>query len=155
MMNRRDFLKFSSIAGLSTALPSLNLYGAHDGYVGPLWLNIDAFGGWDPTSFCDPKGYTTALDPLRLNNYPSTAIQTILNSPITLAPAHDGYDTTIQPYVMLDFFKKYKDKLLIINGINNQTNSHNDGQRHTWSGELGRQGYPNILRRHLKRILLT
>ncbi|MDQ7068438.1 MAG: hypothetical protein Q9M40_10955 [Sulfurimonas sp.] len=24
---------------------------------GPLWVFVQASGGWDPTSFCDPKGY--------------------------------------------------------------------------------------------------
>ena len=146
-MNRRDFLKYSGLLGLGGALPALssfNLFAAHDGYAGPLWLNIDARGGWDPTSFCDPKGYTSAADPARLNNYPASAIQTIANSPIRIAPAYDGYDTTVQPYLALDFFQKYKDRLLIINGIDHQTNSHSDGQRYSWSCKLATQGYTNI-----------
>jgi len=146
-MKRRDFLKYSGLLGLGGALPALssfNLFAAHDGYTGPLWLNIDARGGWDPTSFCDPKGYTLATDPDRVNNYPTTNIQSVAASPIRIAPPYDGYDTTVQPYLAMDFFQKYKDQLLIINGVDHQTNSHSDGQRYSWSGKLSTQGYPNI-----------
>ena len=33
--------------------------------------------------------------------------------------------------------------MLVINGIDTQTNSHDDGRRHTWSGRLG-LGYPSF-----------
>jgi len=144
-MKRRDFLKYSGLLGLGGALPmasSFELYAAHDGYTGPLWLSIDARGGWDPTSFCDPKGYVTATDPLRINNYPATDIISIANSPFNVAPRPAAVTDT--GYTAQVFFEKYKQELLLINGIDYQTNGHADGMRHGWSGELGRQGYPNF-----------
>ena len=130
-MKRRAFLKYSGLMGLGAGLPwlpTMNLSAATD-YSGPLWLMIDATGGWDPTSLCDPKGYDAPDDPLRLNNYAKNNIQSIANSPITYAPPPefnpaDNFDIT-QYYSASTFFTNYYQKLLIVNGIDTETISHN------------------------------
>ena len=59
-MNRRDFLKASAMAGLAVAspLPFMKMARAEElgTYDGPLFITINATGGWDPTMVCDPKG---------------------------------------------------------------------------------------------------
>ncbi len=144
-MKRRDFLKLAGVTGAGLALPltpSLRLFAADDGYTGPLWLTIDAKGGWDPTSFCDPKGYTNPTDSKRLNNYPASAIGEIGN--IRYAPPPDSFASDTSLYTNKQFFEKYFQDLLIINGIDCKTISHSNGQRQSWGGSLDRLGYPNF-----------
>ncbi len=158
-MKRRDFLKLSTVTGAATALPfyaPTKLFAAHDNYSGPLYLLIDARGGWDPTSLCDPKGYTPGqAQNRRINNYPKAKIGTTPGGIIKYAPPPDAflastptspagplYDPTL--YSNRQFFDKYHQKLLIINGINAGTVSHSDGRRYNWSGELARTGFPNF-----------
>ena len=44
-------------------------------------------------------------------------------------------------YTVGDFFKKYYQKLTVVNGVDTQTNNHDSGTRTTWSGQLD-EGYP-------------
>lgn len=144
-MRRRDFLKYAGVSVASLGLPLLpatRLYAAHDGYTGPLWLTIDANGGWDPTSFFDPKGYAAPGDPARINNYPAAAIEQIGN--FRVAPPPDSFLTDTTLYRARDFITRYASRLLLINGIDCKTGSHSDGRRNTWSGELARTGYPSF-----------
>ena len=54
-MKRRSFLK--GLLALAAVAPGfrLPLVQATDGYDGKLFVFVQADGGWDPTSFCDPK----------------------------------------------------------------------------------------------------
>jgi len=136
------------MAALS-GLPRSQALAAGADYSGPLWITIHAEGGWDPTSFCDPKGYDGIAnkdDPARINNYDKNSIQQIGN--FNIAPPPDSfladgvnYDATL--YDSASFFTKYLDKLLVINGIDVQTNSHSNGKLHTWAGRL-RSGFPSF-----------
>lgn len=55
-MNRREFTKLLGMAGLSATAPlPLGIAAAAEPYSGPFYINIAAIGGWDVTSFCDPK----------------------------------------------------------------------------------------------------
>ena len=45
------------------------------------------------------------------------------------------------------FFEKYQNDLLVINGIDNQTVSHDVGRRNTWSGTT-REGHPCVAALH-------
>lgn len=152
-MKRRDFLKSigAVTAGVSLPMVSTKLYANHDGYTGPLWLTIDARGGWDPTSLCDPKGTTDLNDNTRVNNYLESAIQqpmigaTPANSPIRFAPPPSGFVQPANPvFSNQQFFDRHYSDLLIINGIDVKTLSHRDGAQHSWSGDFGGVAYPNI-----------
>lgn len=138
-MERRNFLKLASCVGLSVVGPAGVAIGrelgsrprtAADAYAGNFFLCVNAAGGWDPTSLCDPKGAKSDTDPDPMNqSYLASAIEEAGN--IRYAPV--GYNQT--------FFQKYYDRLLVINGIDMQTNGHDAGSRHAWSGRLA-EGHP-------------
>ncbi len=65
-MDRRDFMRMASWAGLTCVLPSVMdplrssaqpISGS--AYTGTYWIFMHAGGGWDPTHLCDPKGRAT------------------------------------------------------------------------------------------------
>lgn len=142
-MRRRDFLKLTGM-GAALMSPALRVFAATDTYTGPLWLFVNATGGWDPTSLWDPKGYTDPNDPLRLNNYARTAIGQVAGSPLRYAPPPDSLAGDLTLYTAKTFYDKYHSRMLVLNGVDARTNSHDDGQRYNWSGELGRAGFPSI-----------
>ena len=127
-IDRRDFLKLASICGLGVISPfgfAPSAKAQDISYDGLFFINVNAGGGWDPTSFCDPKGFITEDDPDAMNrSYARDDIRTAGN--INYAPV--GYNET--------FFEKYYQDLLVVNGMNGATNSHDAGSRHTFSGKL-------------------
>ena len=136
-MNRRDFFKLAGLAGL-TLIPGASAT-AEGGiipptpraYEGTFWIFVNASGGWDPTMLCDPKGRANEEEQDPVNTYLTSDILTAGN--INYAPL--GYNDT--------FFQKYYQDLLVINGLDMQTNGHDSGSRHTWSGRLV-EGFPSI-----------
>ena len=130
-MNRREFNKLLSLAGLSAIAPlPAAAQGITSGYNGPFYITIAALGGWDVTSFCDPKmnigGERT------INNWAdSESIAQVGNIPFAPVGSNQA------------FFERFYQDMLVINGIDTLTNSHDDGIRHTWSGRLG-FGYPSF-----------
>ena len=125
-MNRRRFLKGVLAAG-ATAGFRLPLANAAD-YRGKLFVFVQADGGWDPTSFCDPKENTPGE--AVINHWAARAgIRTAGNIPY--APFANNQA----------FFEKYNRRMLVINGVDAQTNSHTAGIIHNWSGRIS-EGYP-------------
>jgi hypothetical protein len=132
-MERRDFLKLASMAGLGVVVagPFAGRAAAADPYTGSLFLFIHAGGGWDPTSFCDPKGSNGATDTDPMNHYLHSDIETAGN--IAYAPV--GTNSV--------FFQKWHSRIMVINGIDTGTNSHDAGTRTTWCGTL-KEGKPSF-----------
>ena len=130
-MNRREFSKLLGMAGLgATASLPLGIAQALEPYSGPFYINLAAIGGWDVTSFCDPK--SNIAGERIINNWAESAsIEQVGN--IAYAPVGNNRA----------FFERFYQDMLVINGIDTQTNSHDDGRRHTWSGRLG-FGYPSF-----------
>jgi uncharacterized protein (DUF1501 family) len=130
-MNRRKFLKAASYAGLGLVSPFgiTRARAANEPYDGLFFVMINAGGGWDPTSLCDPKGRANEMEADPMNMYFKDDIQQAGN--ISYAPVPG-----LQP-----FFEKHHQKLLVINGVDTSTNGHDSGTRHTWSGNLA-EGYP-------------
>lgn len=139
-MNRRDFFKLAALTGL-TAIPAATLAGAGRSlaplpqtprsYDGTFWMFVHANGGWDPTLLCDPKGRLGEDDPDPMNMYMQDEI--LEAGPFKFAPI--GYNQV--------FFEKYQQQLLVINGMDMQTNGHDSGTRHAWSGRLI-EGFPSL-----------
>ena len=125
-MNRREFSKALVAAGAVSGF-QLPLANAAD-YGGKLFVFVQAGGGWDPTSFCDPKANTPG-EPLINNWAQSNEIRQAGN--IRYAPFAQNQA----------FFEKYYRRILVINGVDAQTNSHTAGVIHNWSGRIA-EGYP-------------
>ena len=132
-MDRRDFMKLAGAAGLVLASPvaTRKAQAQEDNeYTGPLFVFVGATGGWDPTYFCDPKGYASANDTDPVNDaYAQADVDKAGNIPF--APV--GFYP--------QFVQKHYEKMLVIQGIDMQTNGHDSGRRHTGSGKLA-EGFP-------------
>lgn len=131
-MKRRDLLTRSFWLGAAAlSMPTTRLFAAEDGYAGPLLAVIQADGGWDVTSYCDPK----------VNVDGSPEITTWSRNGVT--PATAG-NIAYAPFGNnASFFDKYASDMVVINGVDAQTNSHTTGVLHNWSGRNAR-GYPTI-----------
>ena len=139
-MKRRDFLKLSATASGMLLCGNTRLALAQAAFNGPYWLFIDAVGGWDPTSFCDPKGFGLGVNG-DINNYDQNDIGQIGN--IRYAPPPDSFANDTSLFKNQDFFEAHFQRLLVINGINYGTNSHVVGQTASWTGSRARN-YPSI-----------
>ena len=125
-MNRRKFIKGVLATGAAAGF-RLPLADAAD-YRGKLFVFVQADGGWDPTSLCDPK-MNSADEPV-INHWAASAgVQRAGNIPY--APFANNRR----------FFEKYYQRMLVVNGVDAQTNSHTAGVTHNWSGRIS-QGYP-------------
>ena len=128
-MQRRTLLKgllAAAIGAPGFRLPLVNAAG----HQGKLFVFVQADGGRDPTSFCDPKTNTRG-EPV-INHWAEyDDVRQVGN--ISYTPfAHNAA-----------FFGKYYDRMLVINGVDAQTNSHTVGIVHNWSGRNS-EGYPTL-----------
>lgn len=117
-MDRRDFLKLAASTGLAvvtTRSARAQCVDPPASYDGPLWIFVHAVGGWDPTLLCDPK-------PALNRTYSTVGTQ----GNLTYAPVATH----------AAFFQAHGSDLLVINGIDAETNNHDVGTRYTWSGRL-------------------
>lgn len=140
-MDRRRFMSLGVLAGLTAggALASRRLGFAQQAgntgiepYSGKLYLFVNAGGGWDPTMVCDPKG-----NPVN-RQFETSAITSVGN--IRYAPISYMAEGN---YTNRQFFEKFGPRLLVLNGVDQQTNNHDGGNRFTWSGHL-EDGYPPL-----------
>jgi hypothetical protein len=139
-MERRKFLGMGVLAGLAAGVTPgtrrmldaqpMPPNTAAQPYEGRFFLMIDAGGGWDPTMVCDPKGGDIN------RQFMPSAIRSAGNIPYAPITYADGYSNQ-------RFFEKYYQRLLVLNGIDMQTNNHDSGNRFTWSGHL-EDGYPPL-----------
>ena len=139
-MDRRDFLKFAGLAGLTVASPfgfAPRGRAQATQYDGTFFVLINASGGYDPTSFCDPKGMLSEDEENPMNrSYMAGDIQTAGNIPFAPVGTTDAVGIS-----NADFFNRHSSKLLVVNGVDTATNGHDSGSRHVWSGKLA-EGYP-------------
>ena len=95
---------------------------------GKFYVFVQADGGWDPTSFCDPK-----------DNVPG---EPVINNWAQTAEIREAGNIRYAPFANNEaFFEKYYERMLVINGVDAQTNSHTVGVVHNWSGRTS-EGYP-------------
>ena len=125
-MNRRHFFKFALAGG---TVPGFRVPLARaESYHGKLFAFIQADGGWDPTSFCDPKV-----------NVPG---EPVINHWAENGEVRQAGNIRYAPFANnRAFFEKYHRRILVINGVDAQTNSHTAGVVHNWSGRIS-EGYP-------------
>ena len=133
-MRRRAFLQ--GAAGLAaTAIAGFRLPIARAAdYRGRFCVFVQADGGWDPTSFCDPK-----------TNVPG---EPVINHWAERDEVREAGDIPYAPFADNEaFFQNYHDRMLVINGVDAQTNSHTVGVVHNWSGRIS-EGYPTTTAVH-------
>ncbi len=146
-MDRRDFLKAAAFAGMAVSSPAMIMRGVGraaepQGVSGPLVVFVQAVGGWDPTSLCDPKGRENEeeLDPMNwyfqddILTAGNISYPTAYRTPAGQIIAETGNHA---------FFSKWYDKLMVLNGVDTSTNGHDSGRRFTASGKL-QEGYPAL-----------
>ena len=126
-MKRRAMLKTLVAAGVAASGFRLPLVHAAD-YRGKLFVFVQADGAWDPTSFCDPKANTPG--------------EPVINHWAERDEVRQAGNIPYAPFARnAAFFEKYHRRMLVINGVDAQTNSHTVGIVHNWSGRNS-EGYP-------------
>ena len=127
-MKRRAMLKhLAASVGVAVSGFRLPLVHAAD-YRGKLFVFVQADGGWDPTSFCDPKANTPG--------------EPVINHWAERDEIRQAGNIAYAPFARnAAFFEKYHRRMLVINGVDAQTNSHTVGVVHNWSGRNS-EGYP-------------
>ena len=129
-MKRRNLL-LGLMAGAGAAATGFRLPLVHAAdHTGKLFVFVQADGGWDPTSFCDPKANTPG--------------EPVINHWAERDEVHQAGNIPYAPFARnAAFFEKYYRRMLVINGVDAQTNSHTVGIVHNWSGRNS-EGYPTM-----------
>jgi hypothetical protein len=134
-IDRRDFLKLLGVVGLNVVVPPwprrfAYAQTAEEPYDGPLFVSVAARGGWDVTSFCDPK-VNVPGEP-EINHWSRDSdVGVIPGTLLTFAPFANNQE----------FFERFHADMLVINGVDAETNSHDAGVRNNFSGRIS-PGYP-------------
>lgn len=126
-MKRRHLLQLGALSGLSLFMPWTSR-GADSGYAGPYFVSLHAGGGWDPTLLCDAK-VPNELIQQNLYQMPKAAAGGVNVAPIALSYQGTPLDS------VESFFTDLGGRFLVINGIDTQTNNHETGVKHVWSGK--------------------
>ena len=128
-MRRRTLLKgvlAAAIGAPGFRLPLVNAAG----HQGRFFVFVQADGGWDPTSFCDPKVNTQG--------------EAVINHWAQYDDIRQAGNIRYAPFANnAAFFDKYYRRMLVINGVDAQTNSHGTGIVYNWSGRNS-EGYPTL-----------
>jgi hypothetical protein len=136
-MDRREFIKLCSLAGLGVAssqLPGtyLDANAAVGGDVG--WFFFNATGGWDIFRVTDPKGNVANSDGVVINDdFDSSGIATVDGTEIRY-PFQDLQGNPIGNNQ--EFFDTAGPMMTVINGQDTETNGHDTGQRNAFAGRL-------------------
>lgn len=150
-MKRRNFLQVMAAAGLTAQAPLWSPK-AHAAAPNKFLVVVNASGGWDPTSICDPKGLNQAYqdesdrfegstNSVALDSNKafgdirwSAVPEGVSSDELVRARINDQFD---------NFFNTHGDHLTVINGIDTGTNNHDTGSRFVWSGNDD-TGYPSL-----------
>ena len=130
-MKRRTLFRYLLASGACMA-SSMAYKPAHSllDYKGKLLINVQLDGGVDFAGFCDPK-LNKDLD-YKINNWSDTQDIGMAGN-ISYAPFAGNKA----------FFDKHHKNILVINGVDTQTNAHSVGITNTWSGRNS-EGYPAL-----------
>lgn len=140
-MERRDFLKLCSMTGLTVVVGSaLDDQKAEAKPAHTFFINIHFGGGIDTTNFIDPKGAATEAEASApspspaMNHYLTSEIPKDSTSGVSWAPLHLSRELMQQQNTAgADLFNAYMLKeaknMLVIRGVDYQTNAHDVGSR--------------------------
>lgn len=145
MLQRRSLLRLAALTGLSLSvpLPARRAGAAGEKYEGPYYIMINAGGGWDPRFLLDPT-----LEPDQNRLYSTVEqVGNIEYAPIAIDPTTMDIDeeSGAADYLLTaqTFLERHGSRLLVVNGVDMETNNHDAGNRAIWSGRL-QEGYPSI-----------
>ncbi len=145
-MDRRDFIKLASLTGLSVVSTRAIAGGLSSDrgttkapYTGPLYLNFQASGGWETRFHCDPKIQLSATE----GNPRSHVTGTETVGEIEFAAEWPAEFFGAGGFAITDWYRKHAPHMTVINGIDQLTNGHDEGRRHTATGNLG-MNYPTL-----------
>jgi uncharacterized protein (DUF1501 family) len=120
MIDRRDFLKIAGFVVPYWGLqPIANAQAPV--YAGKILVDIHASGGLDASSWFDPR----ETDPT-MNNYAAAGTPAGVVGDLRVAPMGNN----------IAFAQAHFRRMLVINGVNSETNSHSDGTRAHATGML-------------------
>lgn len=129
-MDRREFfLNTAKASGVMLPWWGLLPITAHAQVADKILIYYHTDGGMVNDMFLDPSP-----DP-RYNLYSRAGLAIPGSGNIRIAPAAAGTNVA--------FLNRFRDQMLVVNGINTQTNSHNDGAIASGTGKL-MMGYPHL-----------
>ena len=119
--SRRQFIQ--AAAGLATTMTtSSRVWGSgREGFSGKCLVTLQLDGGADVTQFCDPKVNTPGER--KINNWADWADPGQVGN-LLYAPVADNEW----------FFNRFGADMLVVNGVDAQTNSHETGRLFNWTG---------------------
>ncbi len=130
-LTRRLFITRLAQAGVVLSAPALTKAAfAQTSFSGKLLMTIQCRGAWDVTSFCDPKSNVSGEK--EINHW---ARSKSIGTAGKLRYAPWGINQK--------FYDKHYSKMLVINGVDMQTNAHSTGEIVSWSGRTA-LGYPAL-----------
>jgi hypothetical protein len=141
MLDRRDFIKLCSVAGLtavSAGLPGTQVLNAAEPLSGAqrkfmLW---NMGGGCDMTLVTDPKGDVINSEGYAVNN-PMTSYSTADIRTVGSNLTYPALPATTEPLGANEtFFSTLGQYCTVIRGVDTETNGHDTGQRTMWSGRM-------------------
>lgn len=125
-MNRRNFLKWLMATGLAGTFATAGRTSqAASLHTGKILLTLHLGGGWDHSSFADPR------ENAAINRWASTQKAGVAGN-LRYAPMAEN----------AAFFNKYYSHMLVVNGIDIQTNGHDAASRTRNTGNL-MDGFPS------------
>jgi len=138
-LTRRRFLIASGCAA-ATFVVDLKASRAQQacGAALPLVITVQASGAWDPTFLVDPVTDNAAYTPFTAAHIKT--VGQIRYAPFDTTSAIVDYNVGATP---TDFFQKHGQRLLVFNGVDNATVSHDVGPRVAFTGST-RDGLPTL-----------
>ena len=103
-------------------------------YTGKLLVTLQLGGGADMTQLCDPKVNTPGE--LKINNWADIAEPGRAGN-ISFAPVGDNFN----------LFNRFSSDMVVVNGVDAQTNSHETGRLFNWTGSNA-EGRPSLTALH-------
>ena len=131
-LSRRGLLRSALVTGAGLSIsPVMRVWGAQQASVPDrLLVTLQLDGGVDVTMLCDPKLNVTG-EP-KINHWADLSeIEQVGN--IQYAPVANNRS----------LFERYGSDMLVINGVDSQTNSHETGKLFNWTGANG-EGQPSM-----------
>ena len=133
-ISRRRFLRAAASASAIPSLQGARVWGANQPYDGKLLVTLQLDGGADVTQLCDPK--VNVKGEPKINNWADSADPGEAGN-ILYAPVADNEW----------LFNTYGADMLVVNGVDAMTNSHETGRLFNWTGSNA-EGKPSLTALH-------